>query len=316
MAPVSMQAPPPGWYPDPEGPPGQVRYWDGGRWTPQRHAYAAPVAPARPPSSKAWVAWVVAGVVALGAIGAVIDDGDDEPSGHDTSSTAVSTDDDGADAVDTGEPESDEAHAADEDPNDGQAVDPAVAAPPASETASKTYKVAYVTDGDTLHLSNGADVRLVGIDAPEEGKCGSIRATDLLTRLVEGKRVTLAAPVDDRDRYGRLLRYVNIGTMDAGLRMIKNGLAIARYDSQDGYDAHPRQLLYHRADDAAPNVKCAPAQAVPLAGGGGSHCASGYSPCIPPYPPDLDCADVDGPIYVTGSDPHGLDADDDGVACE
>lgn len=26
--------------------------------------------------------------------------------------------------------------------------------------------------------------------------------------------------------------------------------------------------------------------------------------------------DVNGPIYVSGSDPHGLDADGDGIACE
>ena len=50
--------------------------------------------------------------------------------------------------------------------------------------------------------------------------------------------------------------------------------------------------------------------------GGGGACAPGYDPCIPPYPPDVNCPDVDGPIYVTGSDPHGLDADNDGVACE
>lgn len=43
-------------------------------------------------------------------------------------------------------------------------------------------------------------------------------------------------------------------------------------------------------------------------------CAPGYSPCIPPYPPDLNCPDT-GPVTVTGSDPHELDADDDGVAC-
>jgi len=35
----------------------------------------------------------------------------------------------------------------------------------------------------------------------------------------------------------------------------------------------------------------------------------GYDPCIPPYPPDLNCADDGGPITVTGSDLHGLDAD-------
>ncbi|HYH48703.1 MAG TPA: HNH endonuclease family protein, partial [Acidimicrobiia bacterium] len=51
-------------------------------------------------------------------------------------------------------------------------------------------------------------------------------------------------------------------------------------------------------------------------GGGDGNCAPGYSPCVPPPPPDLDCADLDGPIYVTGSDPHHLDADGDGVGCE
>jgi hypothetical protein len=45
-------------------------------------------------------------------------------------------------------------------------------------------------------------------------------------------------------------------------------------------------------------------------------CAPGYSPCVPPYPPDVDCPDVNGPITVTGDDPHRLDADNDGVGCE
>jgi hypothetical protein len=44
-------------------------------------------------------------------------------------------------------------------------------------------------------------------------------------------------------------------------------------------------------------------------------CAPGYSPCLPPYPPDIDCADTPGEVTVSGSDPHGLDADNDGVAC-
>jgi Excalibur calcium-binding domain len=49
----------------------------------------------------------------------------------------------------------------------------------------------------------------------------------------------------------------------------------------------------------------------------------GYSPCIPPGP-DVDCAGgsgdgpryVNGPVYVEGSDPYGLDSDGDGVGCE
>ncbi|MBW8059285.1 MAG: hypothetical protein FVQ78_02930 [Solirubrobacterales bacterium] len=45
-------------------------------------------------------------------------------------------------------------------------------------------------------------------------------------------------------------------------------------------------------------------------------CDPNYSGCVPPYPPDLDCADIGGPVEVYGSDPHGLDADGDGVGCE
>jgi micrococcal nuclease len=50
--------------------------------------------------------------------------------------------------------------------------------------------------------------------------------------------------------------------------------------------------------------------------GGGSGCQPGYSPCVPLYPPDLDCSDLAGPYTVTGSDPHRLDADKDGKGCE
>ncbi len=119
-----------------------------------------------------------------------------------------------------------------------------------------TYRVASVTDGDTLRLTTGEAVRLVGMDAPEPGRCGSERATRLLTELVLGKRVSLPAPVDDRDRYDRLLRYVDVGTVDAGLELIKSGLAVARYDSRDGYDRHPREKRYVRADRASKDVVC------------------------------------------------------------
>jgi hypothetical protein len=73
---------------------------------------------------------------------------------------------------------------------------------------------------------------------------------------------------------------------------------------------------------------------MPTSTGGGSgsgdspvtssgNCTAGYSPCIP-VGSDVDCAGgsgngpryVSGPVYVTGSDPYGLDADGDGIACE
>jgi endonuclease YncB( thermonuclease family) len=74
--------------------------------------------------------------------------------------------------------------------------------------------------------------------------------------LVLGQAVRLLRPDEDRDRYGRLLRYVDIGNQDAGLRLIKRGLAIARYDSRDGYGFHPREPRYIAADRGAAQVAC------------------------------------------------------------
>jgi endonuclease YncB( thermonuclease family) len=60
--------------------------------------------------------------------------------------------------------------------------------------------------------------------------------------------------VDDRDGYDRLLRYVHDSGRDTGLDLIKRGLAKARYDGRDGYDRHPRQATYRRADRNNPDL--------------------------------------------------------------
>jgi endonuclease YncB( thermonuclease family) len=185
-------------------------------------------------------------------------------------------------------------------------------------STGRTFLVTHVVDGDTLDLADGRRVRLVGMDTPEVGECGFAEAAAALTRLTLGKRVTLVPSDEDRDQYGRLLRYVDVAGVDVGLRLIQRGLAIARYDSRDGYGFHPREPRYIAADTGARQLTCAPKPQpfVPQQPSAGDDCAAGYDPCVPPYPPDVDCADVDGPIRVSGSDPHRLDADGDGVACE
>lgn len=109
--------------------------------------------------------------------------------------------------------------------------------------------VAHVIDGDTIEVASGEHVRLIGIDTPEVGRCGYGAATAALRRMVEGRTVVLVNPdsVQDADAYGRLLRYVDIEGRDAGLAQIRAG-ARARYDSRDGYDPHPREDRYHRAE--------------------------------------------------------------------
>ena len=117
------------------------------------------------------------------------------------------------------------------------------------ETAASAVEVDYVVDGDTIRLGSGAYVRLIGIDTPEVGECGYRAATKALDEMV-GPSVGLPNPssVDDKDGYGRLLRYVRAGGRDAGLVLIRRGLAKARYDSLDGYDWHPLQERYRAAD--------------------------------------------------------------------
>lgn len=49
---------------------------------------------------------------------------------------------------------------------------------------------------------------------------------------------------------------------------------------------------------------------------GGGKCNPNYSGCVPPYPPDVDCDQVKGPVKVLGTDPDNLDGDGDGIGCE
>jgi endonuclease YncB( thermonuclease family) len=98
-------------------------------------------------------------------------------------------------------------------------------------------------------------VRLIGIDTPETGKCGFEDAKGQLEKFVLSKEVSLiVGGLDDRDRYQRLLRYVDVNGLDTGLELIKQGLAIHRYDSTDNYKEHAREAAYINADDLSPSV--------------------------------------------------------------
>jgi endonuclease YncB( thermonuclease family) len=229
-------------------------------------------------------------------------------------------DDDTGDVPPSEPNRADKSDKSDKSKDDGRAED--TKEPPAPEQRSRTWLVVEVIDGDTVDLGNGERVRLVGIDTPERGECGYEKAADSLSALVLGRHVELVRSDEDRDQYDRLLRYVDVDGVDAGLTLVRRGLAVARYDSRDGYGFHPREPKYIAADRGSKPV--CPTRPVGFAGtgqqGGQSNgqqgCAPGYSPCVPVYPPDVDCADVNGPVTVTGTDPHGLDADGDGTACE
>ena len=118
------------------------------------------------------------------------------------------------------------------------------------------FASARIVDGDTIDVTSlpSDNIRVIGIDTPElDTPCGA-PATEHLRALIAGRTATLvAAPGrEDRDGYGRPLRYVEVAGVDIGRQMIADGYAIARYDSLDGYQTHPRQADYRALDAATP----------------------------------------------------------------
>jgi len=99
---------------------------------------------------------------------------------------------------------------------------------------SETYQVKRVIDGDTLLLTTGGRVRLIGVDTPETKHPQKPvqyfgKEAYLFTKsMVEGKEVTLEFEWQKRDKYGRLLAYVCLidGTF-LNAEIIKQGYGFA-----------------------------------------------------------------------------------------
>jgi micrococcal nuclease len=124
-----------------------------------------------------------------------------------------------------------------------------VVQPAEAEDTTAIATVHHWSDGDTVVTDLGK-VRLIGINAPDRKECGYKAAKKLAKKLApKGSTITLTDPdsVRDTDEYGRLLRYVNVGSLDIGLKQIRKG-SQAKYDSTDGHDAHPRQKRYRKQD--------------------------------------------------------------------
>ena len=107
-----------------------------------------------------------------------------------------------------------------------------------------------VIDGDTIEIATGERVRYVGIDAPEmrpQPEPFAQAATDRNRELVEGRFVHLIPGVQDRDRFGRLLRYVMVDGILVGAELVREGLAEA-VDFQPG---QPYAACYRTLEDEA-----------------------------------------------------------------
>lgn len=199
-------------------------------------------------------------------------------------------------------------------------------------------RVTRVVDGDTIEVDiDGASyrVRYILVDTPET--YGGLEpfgpeASEANRRLVEGKTVWLEKDVSETDRYGRLLRYVYVDELLVNEELLRLGVAqVATYPPDIKYV--DRFLEVQRQAQAGgvglwgsepvievptPAVR-APVAPVPLED------SAGYSGPYEPNGPDRDCGDfathaeAQAFFYAAGGparDPHKLDGDGDGVACE
>jgi micrococcal nuclease len=97
--------------------------------------------------------------------------------------------------------------------------------PLACKQSSNVVTVVRVIDGDTIVIDGGDHVRYIGIDSPETDEFYYSEASQLNTDLVAGKKVRLESDVTDKDKYGRLLRYVYVGDIFVNAEMVRQGCA-------------------------------------------------------------------------------------------
>jgi micrococcal nuclease len=96
-----------------------------------------------------------------------------------------------------------------------------------------TYSVRRAIDGDTLLLSNGARVRLIGVDSPETVKPDwpvepwGPEAAQFTRDFVAGGVVRLQFDHERLDRFDRFLAYVWVDDRMLNEELLKAGLARA-----------------------------------------------------------------------------------------
>lgn len=121
---------------------------------------------------------------------------------------------------------------------------------PATDTNAVYYKVTSVSDGDTIKVNiNGKTetVRLIGVDTPETKdprkpvQCFGKQASDFTTQQLNGTDVRLEPDTtqQERDKYGRLLRYVYMpnGTLFNEL-LVSSGYAYEYTYQNNPYQFH------------------------------------------------------------------------------
>lgn len=180
-----------------------------------------------------------------------------------------------------------------------------------------TDRLGRVIDGDTVDLEEAGRVRLHGVDAPERGQPFGPEATRFLEEKLRGRELSIL--VTDRDRYGRLVGWIYLPDGEsAQLLLVANGYAwwYRRYAPE----ARALEEAERQARAKAAGLWAQPSPTPPW-----EWRRRRRSATLPPGVEEMDCSDfatqaaaqrfyeaAGGPAV----DPHRLDGDGDGEACE
>jgi micrococcal nuclease len=199
------------------------------------------------------------------------------------------------------------------------------------QAVSQLPQVVSTGDGDTLRVrvdGQPVTVRLACVDAPETSQpYGAQAANRLQTLLPTGTLVEMR--VVDTDRYGRTVAEIFKDQQSVGLQLVAEGYAVVYQDYLGG--CAPNQQAYLQAEanaqahqlnfwsQANPILPWDFRRGVTTQSPGNQPSADSSLPCLQS---DCDCSDfatqAEAQAVLDGipGDPHFLDGDSDGIACE
>ncbi len=92
--------------------------------------------------------------------------------------------------------------------------------------------VTKIIDGDTIVVQGGEKIRLLGVDCDEKGDECYSKAKEILEEKLLGETVFLESDLEDKDRYGRSLRYIFLDGENINVFLVEKGYCIARFERE------------------------------------------------------------------------------------
>jgi len=198
-------------------------------------------------------------------------------------------------------------------------------------------RVLSVGDGDTITVRQDGEkttIRMACIDAPESSQRGGRGSTKRLKQLLPRGEQVMLRPVE-RDRYGRLVAEVYQDGGSTNLQMVQEGQAVvyrkyldACADTKQQYlqaEASAKQRdrgFWRYSNPVMPWDYRSGKRPASTSAGANSRSGSSASSSSSQQQGDLDCSDFDTQAQAQQvlesqpGDPHRLDGNGDGEACE